>query len=347
MPVVITAYTEEHRGGVVDLIIGQERRYEALDERVRPPHTLQEIAQQIEAHISKPGVNSAGLVAVDGSEVKGFVVAQLLVSPPDSQALTFFMPREGVAQLLTLPDPAEADALAITNALFDALHTHWAALGAMGANFTRLSSDQWVAPLLVARGWSPIAVNCLRPSGPLPAKSSPPRFRVRPAREEDEDTLVALHMESLEFHARHDSTVNMAPGAGPGFREWIASMWPSKQAEGEAEALPWHAFVVDFDDVPAAMTTTYSYTVGPEQPGVYRAGLYCHIGSTAVRGDMRGKGLGSALVAGVLDYYEPLGVLEYTLWYHLRNPLSSAFWPRLGWEPMLTRYVWRTGMGSG
>jgi GNAT superfamily N-acetyltransferase len=71
-------------------------------------------------------------------------------------------------------------------------------------------------------------------------------------------------------------------------------------------------------------------------------GRYTYLHEVIVRPEWRGKGVGRLLVQGVMDAYAALDVTGYTLYFSPFNPLSSTFWPHLGFRPVLTTYMRQT-----
>jgi GNAT superfamily N-acetyltransferase len=157
---------------------------------------------------------------------------------------------------------------------------------------------------------------------------------IRFATLEDMEALVALHLEEYSYHATIDPSMRTVPGIEVDIRENIAQSFE----EREDEVMRRRVFVVEYSGEPVATSITFMYLIGENGPGIYAPGKYFHVGSTGVRGEMRGKGVGRALVEGILRFYEPMGVEVSSLWYHTQNPLSSAFWPRLGWVPVAKRW---------
>jgi GNAT superfamily N-acetyltransferase len=337
----IEAMREVHLPDVVSLIGRQQARWHTLDTRLREPRDAEQLAREVERILADP--EWCALVALDEREVLGCAVMGVRELPPESEALAFMGSRDGAVRLLALPGPDEPYPEPIANALFDGIENWWDGQQATGASIFRPLCDTWLWPLLERRGWLWVAVSALRPAEPLPPSSrqSPTGTHTRLARPEDEEAVIRLHVEDYQYHADHDPTVRMVPGVELEMRQTLSGVWAAGQGPEETGERRFRVFVVEHGDELVAMSITYLYFVTDESPGVFRTGRYCHIGSTGVRADIRGKGVGRLLVEGITQFYEPLGVQAYSLAYHLRNQLSSAFWPRLGWVPVMGRYIKR------
>ena len=349
--VALVKLAREHLPGVTDLLGRQQARWHALDPRLRQPLSAEETTRELEEMALDPALYA--LVALDSTrgEALGCAIAEVRELPPDSESLTFMGPRDGAVRLLALPGPDDPRNLSVTKALFDGIEAWWATEAATGANMLRPVCDGWLWPLLERRGWLWVSVSALRPAGPLPPSSRMPLegLTARLAQPDDEEAVVSLHVEEYTYHMAYDPTVRVVPAVEREMREILADIWAAqKESDGPIEADPGRqVFVIDCRGEPVAMSIAYSYMVSEDSPrgsrgrGLLALGHYCHIGSTGVRADMRGKGVGRALIESITRFYDPTGVQAYTLTYHLRNPLSSAFWPNLGWVPLVARYVKR------
>ncbi len=333
-----------HLPRVADLIRRQEARWHGLDARLSAPHEGEQIGRVIEGASIEPGVCS--LVAVAGGEVLGCAMGEVRALPPDSEGLTFMGARDGAMRLLALPGEDEPRREVVAEALLSSMQEWWDEQETTGVNLTRPVCEKWVWHLLERRGWMWVSVTALRPAGALPPSSRVPieGLVVRQVRREDEDAVAALHVEEYKFHEGYDPTVRVVPAVETEIRGILTRIW-EKESKPEADRMERQAFVVEYRGEAVAASIAYMYIIEANGSADLRGrwalkpGRYCHIGSTGVRADMRGKGVGRALVEGITHFYEPLGVQAYSLTYHLRNPLSNAFWPRLGWVPVTGRYV--------
>lgn len=331
---------EEHLWGAAEIIARQAMRWRSLDSRLREEVDIDWVIRDLEGFLSDNTVFSA--VSIDDDEVVGCAAVWIRELPPESEALSFMGARDGMVKVLALVEPDDARFEAAAAVLFDAIRNWWDEQQATGANLIRPVCDIDQVRVLEDRGWGSVFTMAQRPAGLLPPGSRPPfdGLTARFAGPADIEPVVALHLEEYGFHAGVDPTMRMVPGIEADIRENLAQSF--KYDNDADEVTRRRVFVVDYKGEPVASSITYLYEVGEHSPGILAEGRYCHIGSTGVRADMRGKGVGRAMVGAIIEFYEALEVDAYTLWYHTSNPLSSTFWPRLGWTPLSKRWVNRT-----
>ncbi len=160
------------------------------------------------------------LVLRDESGVaRGYVAARRWEIAADSPLTAFYAPRTGTAGSLVLPDPAESGGVALTGALLDALEDAWQRLDTTDQLIVWPSRDQRAAEPLIARGFRPEYVTALRQLAPLaPGRRRPPAdLRIRPFRAEEE-ALVRLFREEMEYHTPFASLQRLVPALETDFR---------------------------------------------------------------------------------------------------------------------------------
>ncbi|MFN8483436.1 MAG: GNAT family N-acetyltransferase [Anaerolineae bacterium] len=326
---------EDDVAGVVELLAEQEARLVALDGRLCPPHGREQL--DILVHLEelleseRQPEMTPFVVRADGV-VRGYVQPGCWDVPADSTAACFLPARVGLAYHLALPPPAAPDCALVAGALLDALDGRWAALGTDGEVISWPSRDGWLAPLLTARGFLPESFLAFRPVTPL---SSPKvaDIRARRAQPADEDRLVALYLEEIGFHVERATFPWRVEGLEAGFRVALAQAWAFASVEDHAPLL----VVVERDGEVVGMAETYIEQV-KRGAGYLRPGRYGYLNNVAVREDCRGQGVGRALAEAALAELGALGVDGFYLYYMAANPLAQGFWPRLGFEALVTRY---------
>src|SRR2546421_6582386 len=107
-PIMVTALTDTEVPAVVDLVIAQQARQHAGDPRLGAARSRAQIeATLVERHES----GEQPLVALDThGRVRGYARASVWELSESSMLRAFLSARNGVAQDLTLPDPAVEDA---------------------------------------------------------------------------------------------------------------------------------------------------------------------------------------------------------------------------------------------
>lgn len=330
---------EGHLSGLAKASRRQEKWWKLADDRLREGAGIGWSRYEWGKFAQDPEVFA--VAALDGEEVLGGAAVWVRELEPDSTALAMMGPRDGMFKALVLPSPDDARYGEVVRALFGEVERWWDGKEATGANLVRPLCEGRLAGLMEERGWGSNFVIALRPAGPLTpsARVADAGLRVRFAEAEDVEAVVALHLEEYEYHVGLASGMRMVPAQEAEIRDLLAESF--RLGDDAEEMDRKRMFVVECEGEVVATSIAFLYEVKEDTPGLYALGRYCHIGSTGVRGDMRGKGVGRALVEGITRFYEPMGVRAYSLWYHDGNPLSSVFWPRLGWVGVARR--WRRG----
>jgi GNAT superfamily N-acetyltransferase len=323
---------------VVDLMQRQDNRLHGLDGRLRSPRS----AEQIEAFVAEK-VPTQSLVAVDQQGiVRGLAVPGVWEVAEDDEMRGFFLPRNGTVGL-TLPHPDEPEATAVTHTLLDAVETWWQEQAVDGSLITWPAADGWLAGLLKERGYvadSAAAIRPLEPMIPLPEVAG---VAVRQAQPEDEETLVALHLEEIRFHEAHTPYSRVVPAIEPAFRQRLARVWRDERVEEGAALL----LVAE----QAGQVVGFTENWLSEMKGSWFAdGRYAYLNSVGVSEAARGQGIGRLLVAHTLHTLAHYDIAGFYLYYVFTNPISSYFWPKMGFQPLLATYktmkILKTRSGS-
>jgi len=322
------------------LIAKQDHRFFALDNHLAGPRNPAQIAQML-----RDGVASGQPVLVartGGGRVVGCAVTALWQFSEEQEMSAFYAPRTGLVRQLFLPPSLAPEAQAAFSALLAALDRQWQGQQTEGELITWLSSDHWVESQLKVAGFAPDNILAVRGLEPLPAsqRPAPAGVTTRLAQQQDAEELVGLHLGELEFHLPYSPFARMVPALEREFRQRLLYLW----ANEDVDRLPVIVVAERAGEV-VAMAECYVETL-PGWLSNYRLpdGNYGYLNSVGVRPDLRGLGIGRLLVQGVFEQlaaYEPLG---YALWFTYSNPLSSKFWPHLGFRPLWTQYQRRRGI---
>ena len=340
MSVIVEAAVEQDIPALVELICAQEARLHQLDARLRPARAADEVEAMLAQQWEQP--DAASLVVRDaGGQVRGYALPVLrefsYESVADAQALEVFEPRTGFVESLTFPAPHEADALPVATALLEAVQRWWHEQGAQAEMCHWPTRDAWLDERLRAAGHEPFLQRSVRAAAPLPPSSrpAPEDARIRLAVPADEETLAALYMEESIYHHEHSPFFRRSPLQEEAFRAWIAPAWVGMAVE---EGGPLIVVVERAGEVVAMAVNEFFVVEDGSHRDYLPPGRYIDIAEVGVRADLRGQGIGRALVQGVFDACARWRPDGYVLGFSTHNPLSSQFWPRLGFQPSLTFY---------
>ncbi len=331
----VQSATKKDLDAIVPLFVAQEARHHALDARLERPRSVQAIRQMLAGEFDDDG---EPLIVRDLADtVRGFVIARIFEIPAGNAMLSFYTARNGSHRALTLPNPADPDAVAVADALLAALGSKWQASQTYADLLTWPSADRWLEPLLARYGFVADSIVAYHPNAPLAPTSRPPdpSLRVRPAQPADEPSLVALHLGEIQFHADHVAHVRIVPAVEEDFREKLARLWQDQSPQIGAPLV----VVVEQHGEVVAMSENYiEQSPGWGALSRFPPGRYGYLNSVSVRADKRGQGIGRLLTQGVIEAFAPYLVDAFGLWYMPANPLSSKFWPHLGFTPLWTQY---------
>jgi GNAT superfamily N-acetyltransferase len=334
-PITVTSMREEHLPAVVACLVAQGLRLAALDPRLRAARS----PHQVEAALTEHYVQeTADLVALDAiGRVRGYTLAGVWELSEQSSLHAFLSPKNGVARLLALPDPAGPDAPAVAEALLVMLSQVWHDQRTTGDLIRWPVADRWLLPLLCAQGFQLDSVCALRALSPLRRPNDAPGLRIRPAQPAEEERLVALFEEELRAHEPYTPFVQRCPAARSAFRRKLARLFAGERFQDGAPLVP----VAERDGESVAMIqSTLVEITSDEEPGFTPPGLYGRIDNLSVGESWRGQGIGRALVQVAFDAFAATGLplSGWLLWYNPENPLAAAFWPRLDFVPLWSTY---------
>jgi GNAT superfamily N-acetyltransferase len=343
--VTVGPLTDADVPAVIDLTIAQETRWHSSDPRLERPHERPEIASRLAA-LRQEKPQTEFLVAWDGSgRACGYAQPALFELPPDSDLLAYFRSSNGTCERLVLPAPDEDDASAVLAALIAALTARWQQQHTLADMITWPSTDAWVAPLLKAHGFEAAHVLNHRPVGPLATSTqlAATDLKVRQAQPSDEDDLVALNRANVAHDASYSPFITVVPTLEPALRAQLGRLWAGGSVEDGVPLV----LVVEHEGTLVGMAQTYlEMEPGFGGSGSLPRGRYTYLHEVIVYPEWRGKGVGRLLVQGVMGAYAALDVTGYTLYFSPFNPLSSTFWPHLGFSPVLTTYMRQPGQSE-
>lgn len=158
---------------------------------------------------------------------------------------------------------------------------------------------------------------------------------IRHATRRDLDEVVRIGMGSVYYHASLEPTMQVPKHESRKMRQRFeaAIKNATRSAVFVAEQ---HGQVVGFYSIYVQMIDE-SWT-----PPLFAAGRYGLIAEVAVDQNFRHQGVGRKIFAEVERWFHARGVECYWLIYLPHNPLSSKFWPSLGFAP-----VWDVLLADG
>ncbi|MCA1554894.1 MAG: GNAT family N-acetyltransferase, partial [Chloroflexi bacterium] len=155
---------------------------------------------------------------------------------------------------------------------------------------------------------------------------------VRPALTRDLDAIVRLGMDSVRYHASLEPSMEVARD------EWrkMHERFEVAIRDGEQSTV----IIAELDGAIAGFYSIYVQAIDDTwTPPLFASGRYGLIAEVAVDAPLRGRGIGHQIFAEVDRWFTARRVPCYWLIYLPHNPLSSKFWPSLGfrtvWEVLL------------
>jgi GNAT superfamily N-acetyltransferase len=224
------------------------------------------------------------------------------------------------------PDPSRA---------FGALLDRWSACRrsdepGQALSVSWPSRDTAAVRALAVRGFAPITAVAVRRVGPRrPAASS---IAIRPAVPDDLEVLTGMRERLVTFDAQFGWLAVRENTAGL-LRESLAQ-----------EELPYDwCWLAELDGRPAGCAIVQP----PGRSGwisqVVNAAPVAYMGSMYVEPWARGLGVGAALAEMAHGRAAAEGASVMLLHHALPNPLSTPFWARCGYRPLITQWVRHLG----
>ena len=207
----------------------------------------------------------------------------------------------------------------------------------------RIPARMLLAPVCDARlmaalrgcGFSPYHTIAHRPMTlPLPGLPEPvDGLLIRTAAEWDVPVVAELMAESWRFHAAHQPAIELSDSLLEG------CMIQTRQllGGGMRQVL---LLAERGDEVVGFFGIGLSVQDPTARPALFCKGRYGDIFEVAVRADQRGRGIGRALFRAAWQWFRRRNVVGVFVNYAPTNPLSSRFWPKLGFRDAWVNW-WR------
>jgi hypothetical protein len=206
------------------------------------------------------------------------------------------------------------------------------------ATVTWPSRDVVATRVFLDHGLMPLAVLAVRPPGPVPEPAPDPALVVRRALPEDLDVCVRLALEELAYSSQVGGSL-VRPDAERIKRTMIRDRLGRGEPTWLAER---HGIVVGMIECGHAEAAPGAWLAN-----LLPAGVWGYVNCASVTASERSGGVGAHLVATALGALEGgrRDVRGTYLYYNPPNPLSSVFWPRVGYSPLWT--LWEVRPAGG
>ncbi|MEV6605126.1 GNAT family N-acetyltransferase [Kutzneria sp. NPDC051319] len=194
------------------------------------------------------------------------------------------------------------------------------------AMITWPSRDTAAVPALVRHGFAPLIVTAVRRAGVFPAAA--PEATIRHATKADLAACVALDMEVVRYDTQFGALTER-PSTEAGLRQHMTELMNrDRPCVWLAEVSGRPAGIVTVDLPPHSAWVADRTAASPT----------AYLGIGGVRADLRGTGIGTALVTHVHRELDAAGIATTLLHYALPNPRSAPFWSVQGYRPLWTSW---------
>lgn len=168
---------------------------------------------------------------------------------------------------------------------------------------------------------------------------TPRDLEIRTATKSDVNMIADLMMESWRFHAAHQPAIQLSNSIREGCRRQTRFML----GDGVNQVMlvaQWQDEIVGFFGIGLSAQDPLS------RPALFSKGYYGDIHEVGVRSDQRRQGVGRAMYAAAWQWFKARHVQGVFVNYAPTNPLSSRFWPSLGFEDAWLNW-WRPNAWVG
>jgi GNAT superfamily N-acetyltransferase len=301
---------------------------ESLLESVTAAHV--ERIRKVDELVAGGGVPSAAsgaLIEVDGAAA----IHRVVDTDSDSLGATWSELRRHSLSQIRIAGPDAAEGMRLLLAAWRERLAEYPVPdhGESTAVLSWASRDDEVVKVLRGSGLVPTTVLAARTSAAAPRRELA-GVTVRQIDVADLGVVTQLH----EMLVRFDDSFGGAhwrPSTSARMREFVADVIESPHNR---------AWVAEVDgQVIGACSVEWPDTAGWATAGVaVDPGRVAYIGTVFVAPSRRGSGIGSVLVGHVHRELELAGILLPVLHYAPMNPLSTAFWLRTGYRPVMTTW---------
>jgi GNAT superfamily N-acetyltransferase len=193
------------------------------------------------------------------------------------------------------------------------------------------SRDRDVVPYLRADGLIPRTVLAVRPAGRPGPPSPESGVTVRPLTAADTDVAARLWLEEAVWDRAFNGMVERT-STEPRIRERVSEIVSRDQ--------PW-SWIAESANRPVGVVMVSPPDRAAWVKPTVAARSVAHVDNMVVSADVRGGGVGAALMREVHRALDGSGVDVTLLHYAALNPLSGPFWHRWGYRPLWTSWARR------
>jgi len=149
--------------------------------------------------------------------------------------------------------------------------------------------------------------------------------QIRRATPADRAAIGRLWQEMMAYHCTLDPEVfALAEDALSCWLEWLDTILPEENRV---------VLVAEVDGKPVG----YVHGTVGETPPVYAQRKHGAIVEISVTASWRRRGVGGQLVGALFDWFRQRGLAEVRLGRSAHNPLATAFWREMGFEPHMVQ----------
>jgi ribosomal protein S18 acetylase RimI-like enzyme len=325
MTVQIVPFADEHLDGAASVLAQR-----AAADRQRAPMLPArfEARDAAAALIAQQGghADSAGVVALRGAEVAGFMLGRPALPPPTAMWASFVRPRAASIDYAGFAATGE-DAVELYRLMYAALAQQWVDAGLFCNYVEAPADDETALEAWFSLGFGQEIAFAVRDTTPLaPGTRAAEGLEIRRASAADFEDVMRLADGLARYHA-----------GSPMFLPYPRETWPDARAYQErllAEPNNPH-WLAYRDGAAVGMQTFHHPTVAEAQRP--DGATYLFQGFTM--GGGRGAGVGSALLEHTMAWARESGFDWCTLHFLTANLLGARFWQRHGFRPLCYRLV--------
>jgi GNAT superfamily N-acetyltransferase len=196
------------------------------------------------------------------------------------------------------------------------------------AQVTWPSRDTAAVPALIRHGFAPLAVTAVRRAGVFGPAPTVPGITIRHATNADLAACVALDLEVIRYDSQFGLLAER-PSTAAGLRQNMTELLARDHPCIWLAVVDHRTVGIVTVDLPAHSSWISGRTSAA--PAAY-------LGLGGIRADLRGTGIGSALVTHVHRELDAAGIAVTLLHYAVPNPRSVPFWSAHGYRPLWTSW---------